>query len=48
MFGKSAFYVKGPDGSFSSFLLKPDAAAYAKTVGGTVVSFDQAWGAFQS
>ncbi|HVZ53810.1 MAG TPA: ABC transporter substrate-binding protein [Pseudolabrys sp.] len=48
IFGKSAFYVKGKDGSYSPFLLKPDAAAYAKTVGGTVVSFDQAWGAFQS
>jgi NitT/TauT family transport system substrate-binding protein len=48
IFGKSAFYVKGSDGSFSTFLLKPDAETYAKSVGGTVVSFQQAWGAFQS
>lgn len=48
MFGKSAFYVKAADGSFSTFLLKPDAETYAKSVGGTVVSYQQAWGAFQS
>ena len=48
MFGKSAFYVKAPDGSFSTFLLKPDAEAYAKSIGGTVEDFHQAWGAFQS
>ena len=48
MFGKSAFYVKASDGTFSSFLLKPDAETYAKSVGGTVEDFHQAWGAFQS
>lgn len=48
MFGTSAFYVKAPDGSFSPFLLKPDAEAYAKSIGGTVINFRQAWGTFQS
>lgn len=48
VFGKSAFYVKAPGGEFSTFLLKGDATAYAGKVGGTVMTFDQAWGYFQS
>jgi len=48
VFGKSAFYVKAPGGEFSTFLLKGDATAYAGKVGGTVMTFDQAWGSFQS
>jgi NitT/TauT family transport system substrate-binding protein len=48
LFGKTAFYVKGPKGEFAPFLLKPQAQAYAANVGGTVVNFDQAWGSFQS
>lgn len=48
VFGKSAFYVKAPSGEFSTFLLKGDAAAYASKVGGTVMTFDQAWGSFSS
>lgn len=43
MFGNSAFYVKAPDGEFAAFLIKPDAEAYAHSVGGTVMTFDQAW-----
>lgn len=48
LFGKTAFYVKGPDGTFTPFLLKPDAQAYAIKVGGAVITYDQAWGSFQS
>lgn len=43
LFGKTAFYVKVPDGKFESFLLKDEAANYAKKVGGKVVSFKEAW-----
>ena len=43
LFGKTAFYVKVPDGKFESFLLKDEATAYAKKVGGKVVGFKQAW-----
>lgn len=48
LFGKTAFYVKGSNGEFTPFLLKPEAQAYAAKVGGSVVNFDQAWGSFQS
>ena len=48
LFGKTAFYVKGSDGEFSTFLRKREAEAYSKKVGGSVVTFDQAWGSFSS
>ena len=48
LFGKTAFYVKGGDGEFATFLRKREAEAYAKKVGGTVVTYDQAWGSFSS
>jgi len=48
LFGKTAFYVRAPNGEFSTFLRKPEADAYAKKVGGTVMSYDQAWGSFAS
>jgi NitT/TauT family transport system substrate-binding protein len=48
LFGKTAFFVKATDGEFSTFLRKPDAEAYARTVGGTVLTFDQAWNSFAS
>jgi NitT/TauT family transport system substrate-binding protein len=48
LFGKTAFYVKGKDGGFSTFLRKREAEAFATKNGGTVVTYDQAWGAFQS
>lgn len=48
LFGKTAFYVKDKDGKFSTFLRKREAEAFAKKSGGTVVSFNQAWGSFQS
>ena len=48
LFGKTAFYVKASDGKFSTFLRKGEAQAYAVKVGGKVVSFNEAWGSFQS
>lgn len=48
LFGKTAFYVKASDGTFTSFLRKREAEAHAKKVGGTVVSYDDAWGSFSS
>lgn len=42
MFGKSGFYVEAPDGTYSAFLLKPEADAYAATIKGKVMPFDQA------
>jgi len=48
LFGNSAFYVKASDGQFSAFLLKPDADAYAKSIGGSVMTFGQAWNLFAS
>jgi NitT/TauT family transport system substrate-binding protein len=48
LLGKTAFYVKADDGEYSTFLRKREAEVYAKKVGGTVVTFDQAWGSFSS
>jgi sulfonate transport system substrate-binding protein len=48
LFGKTAFYVKAPNGEFSTFLRKTEAQAYATKIGGKVVTFAAAWGAFQS
>ena len=48
LFGKTAFYVKAANGEFSTFLRKREAEAFAKKSGGTVVTFDQAWGSFSS
>lgn len=48
LFGKTAFYVKAADGGFATFLRKREAEAYAKKAGGTVVTYDQAWGTFSS
>jgi NitT/TauT family transport system substrate-binding protein len=42
MFGKSGFYVEVPDGSYSAFLRKPEADAYADSIKGKVMTFDQA------
>jgi sulfonate transport system substrate-binding protein len=42
LFGKTAFYVKEKDGSYKSFLRKPDAEKFATTSGGTVVRFKEA------
>jgi NitT/TauT family transport system substrate-binding protein len=48
LFGKTAFYVKAADGTFTSFLRKREAEAHAKKVGGVVVSYEDAWGSFSS
>jgi NitT/TauT family transport system substrate-binding protein len=48
LFGKTAFYVKASDGTFATFLRKREADAHAKKVGGTVVTYDEAWGSFSS
>lgn len=48
LFGKTAFYVKAADGTFTSFLRKREAEAHAKKVGGAVVTFEDAWGSFSS
>jgi NitT/TauT family transport system substrate-binding protein len=42
LFGKTAFYVKEKDGSFKSFLRKPDAEKYAAQSGGSVIGFKEA------
>jgi NitT/TauT family transport system substrate-binding protein len=42
MFGKSGFYVEAPDGDYTAFLRKEEADAYAESVKGKVLSFDQA------
>lgn len=48
LFGKTAFYVKGGDGNFTTFMRKGEAEAFAKKVNGSVVSFDDAWSSFSS
>jgi NitT/TauT family transport system substrate-binding protein len=48
LFGKTAFFVKAPDGEFSAFLSKPAAESYAGKIGGALLSFEQAWNAFAS
>jgi sulfonate transport system substrate-binding protein len=48
LFGKTAFYVKAANGEFATFMRKREAEAYAKTVGGTLVTYEQAWSAFAS
>lgn len=42
LFGKVAFYVEGKDGSYTAFMRKPDADAFAKTGGGKVMTYAQA------
>jgi NitT/TauT family transport system substrate-binding protein len=48
LFGKTAFYVKGNDGKYSTFLRKGQAEAFAKKAGGSLVTFEQAWQSFSS
>lgn len=42
LFGKMAFYVQAKDGTMTTFLRKQDADAYAGTVGGKVIGFEDA------
>jgi len=48
LFGKTAFYVKDPDGKFSAFLRKGEAEKYAEMVKGAVVTYDEAVAGFAS
>jgi len=41
IFGKTAFYVRNGD-TLTSFMLRPDAQAYAAKVGGSVMGYEQA------
>lgn len=42
LFGKTAFFVKSADGTYETFLRKPEADAYAAETGGTVIDLDTA------
>ena len=42
LFGKTAFYVAKPDGSYATFLRKGPAGTYAATVKGKVLTFKEA------
>lgn len=42
IFGKSAYYVRGKDGALTAFMLEPDAVAFSKQKGGTLLSYAQA------
>lgn len=42
IFGKSAYYVRGTNGALTAFMLEPDAVAFAKKEGGTLLSYAQA------
>lgn len=42
LFGKTAFYVRAPDGSFTAFLRKDPAETYAAKTGGKVLTFAEA------
>lgn len=42
LFGKMAFYVKEKNGTYKTFLRKPDAEKFAAKVGGSVVGFKEA------
>jgi NitT/TauT family transport system substrate-binding protein len=42
LFGKTAFFVRKPDGEFATFLRKGEAEAFAAKANGKVVSFEEA------
>jgi sulfonate transport system substrate-binding protein len=42
LFGKTAFYVKSPEGKYATFLRKKDAEKYAASVKGSVIGFEEA------
>ena len=42
IFGKNAYYVRGKDGALTAFMLQPDAAAFSRKEGGTLLSYQQA------
>jgi NitT/TauT family transport system substrate-binding protein len=42
IFGKNAYYVRAKDGALTTFMLQPDAAAFSREKGGTLLSYQQA------
>jgi NitT/TauT family transport system substrate-binding protein len=42
IFGKSAYYVRAKDGALTAFMLQPDAAAFSRKEGGTLLTYQQA------
>lgn len=48
LFGKTAFYVRSGKEKFTTFFRRGDAEAHAKAVGGTVISYEEAWRSFSS
>jgi NitT/TauT family transport system substrate-binding protein len=48
LFGKTAFYVRTPDGEFVTFLRKGEAEAFAAKASGKVLSFEDAVASFAS
>lgn len=42
IFGNSAYYVRGKSGALTAFMLRPDAAAFSRAEGGTLLSYAQA------
>ena len=42
MFGSSAIYVLGADGSYATFLRKADAEKYAASVNGKILTYGEA------
>jgi sulfonate transport system substrate-binding protein len=42
IFGKSAYYVRGRSGALTAFMLRPDAAAFSRKEGGTLLTYAQA------
>lgn len=42
IFGKSAYYVRAKDGTLTAFMLQPDASAFSRKKGGTLLSYRQA------
>jgi NitT/TauT family transport system substrate-binding protein len=42
IFGKSAYYVRGKNGTLTTFMLRPDAADFSSKEGGTLLSYAQA------
>jgi NitT/TauT family transport system substrate-binding protein len=42
IFGKSAYYVRAKNRALTTFMLQPDAAAFSRKEGGTLLSYQQA------
>ncbi len=42
IFGKTAYYVRAKDGALTAFMLQPDATAFSRRTGGSLLSYQQA------